>query len=164
MLFNQPITGRGFGANSFGKEADQCKFVTGKGQNFFLGTRLTSRNSQIMSSAQNSSVSGTVHGIRKSGNTYLISSLTIGKQWKTKSAPNRNPSLRKSFAKRISKDRQTEATKALERQLDKERKATEDVCTLPRLELMIGAKRGNEGEKGGKGGKGEIRIDESQGI
>ena len=139
------------------------RFVTGKVQNFSW-TRLASQNSQLMSSAQNSSISGTVQGIRKSGNTYLISSPTIGKQWKAKSAPNRNPSLRKSFAKRISKDRQTDATKALERQLDKERKAAEEVCAFPRLGLMIGAKRGNKSEKSSKGGKREIRIDESQGI
>src|SRR5271170_341976 len=49
--------------------------------------------------------------------------LTEGKQWKSKSAPNKNPSLRTAFSKRITKDKQKDATKALERQLNEERKA-----------------------------------------
>jgi hypothetical protein len=50
-----------------------------------------------------------------------------GKQWKAKSAPNKNPSLRTTFSKRISKDKQVEATKALERQLNEERQTAKTV-------------------------------------
>ena len=53
--------------------------------------------------------------------------LIAGKQWKAQAAPIRNLSLRTSFAKRISKTKQVEATKALERQLNEERKTTETV-------------------------------------
>jgi len=66
-------------------------------------------------------------GIRKSGMFTRQHLFTLGKQWKGKATPNKNPSLRTPFAKRIVKDRQAEATKALERQLKEERKAAEEV-------------------------------------
>jgi len=66
-------------------------------------------------------------GIRKSGMFTHRQWLTLGKQWKAKATPNKNPSLRTPFAKRIVKDKQAEATKALERQLKEERKAAEEV-------------------------------------
>lgn len=50
-----------------------------------------------------------------------------GKQWKAQSKPNKNPKLRTAFSKRIVKDKQAEATKALERQLKEERKAATEV-------------------------------------
>ena len=57
-----------------------------------------------------------------------------GKQWKAKTVPNKNPALRTSFSKRIQKNRQLEATKALERQLNEERKQAETVIpSLPKI-------------------------------
>lgn len=58
---------------------------------------------------------------------HVLVAITLGKQWKAKSTPNKNPSLRISFAKRLVKDKQAEATKALERQLREEKKAAEEV-------------------------------------
>jgi len=72
----------------------------------------------------------TVQGVRKSGISQLYHVLTEGKQWKAKSAPNKNPSLRTAFSKRITKDKQKEATKALERQLNEERKTHETVHSI----------------------------------
>ena len=68
-------------------------------------------------------------GVRKSGgsegtlNIFLIT----GKQWKSKSTPNKNPSIRTTFSKRIAKTKQIEATKALEKQLNEERRLAESV-------------------------------------
>jgi hypothetical protein len=55
-----------------------------------------------------------------------------GKQWKAPKAPNKNPLVRTTFARRITKAKQVEATKALERQLIEDRKQTETV-SLPIL-------------------------------
>jgi hypothetical protein len=53
--------------------------------------------------------------------------LIPGKQWKAQAAPNKNAALRTSFSKRITKNKQLEGTKGLERQLNEERKTAETV-------------------------------------
>lgn len=86
-----------------------------------------------MSSA-NTSQPAQVAGVRKSGMDWALYSNFAGKQWKAKSAPNKNPSLRTTFSKRITKAKQIEATKALERQLNEERKVAETVIVPLREE------------------------------
>jgi hypothetical protein len=74
--------------------------------------------------------------------------LTAGKQWKAISAPNKNPSLRTTFSKRISKAKQVEATKALERQLIEERKAAVAVFSShPKVDQNRRKKRRQRREK-----------------
>lgn len=63
--------------------------------------------------------------------------MTAGKQWKAKSAPNKNPSLRTTFSKRISKDKHLEATKALERQLNQERELAETVASVDKQKIDL---------------------------
>jgi hypothetical protein len=76
--------------------------------------------------------------------------------------PNKNSSLRRSFAKRISKTKQIEATKALEKQLKEERKQA-DTVILSQIRLTVGTKRDSQSEKRSKRGKRKIRTDENQG-
>jgi len=70
-------------------------------------------------------------GVRKSGIPFRRSAGTeifrAGKQWKAPATPNKNPALRNTFSKRIAKDKKLEATKALEKQLEEERKQVETV-------------------------------------
>ena len=78
--------------------------------------------------------SGPVKGIRVSGIKYVCgTNLNLGRQWKAPAKPNHNPALKSTFAKRIAKTKQVEATKALEKQLGEERKAAENVSPF----LMI---------------------------
>jgi hypothetical protein len=61
---------------------------------------------------------------------YSDEILIPGRDWKGESKPNHNPALKNTFAKRIAKAKQVEVTKALEKQLNEERKVAENVSEI----------------------------------
>jgi hypothetical protein len=74
-----------------------------------------------------------------------------GKQWKAPKAPNKNPLVRTTFARRITKAKQIEATKALERQLIEERKQTETVSQpIPATRTILMSRSEKKHRKLGK--------------